>query len=103
MCFEVLAFVPPANSSKSGATADDANDDELSLMDLDGNDIKPSTNFAELGALNESLQELLDGIQVTFFQSDFLSMLMDNVSYRKSHLGFLYLGWEMVSREGSFP
>ncbi|XP_058081766.1 exocyst complex component SEC3A-like [Magnolia sinica] len=67
MCFEVPALVPPANSSKSGATADDANDDELSLMDLDGNDIKPSTNSAELGALNESLQELLDGIQEDFY------------------------------------
>ncbi|XP_058107198.1 exocyst complex component SEC3A-like isoform X2 [Magnolia sinica] len=78
MCFDVPALVPPANSSKSGATADDANDNELSLMDLDRNDIKPSTNSAELGALNESLQELLDGIQVTFCQSDFLSVLMDN-------------------------
>lgn len=69
MCFEVPALVPPGgpNAGRNGPTDDDANDDDLSPMDLDGNDIKPSKNSAELGALNESLQDLLDGIQEDFY------------------------------------
>ncbi|KAJ8645555.1 hypothetical protein MRB53_007303 [Persea americana] len=70
MCFEVPALVPPgapSSASKNGLTGDDTNDDDLSLMDLDGNDIKPSQDSAELGPLNESLQDLLDGIQEDFY------------------------------------
>ncbi|XP_077233196.1 exocyst complex component SEC3A-like [Tasmannia lanceolata] len=71
MCFEVPALVPPgapsANAKQNGSTGDDSNDDDLSLMDLDGNDIKPGKNSEELGTLNESLQELLEGIQEDFY------------------------------------
>ncbi|ERN17644.1 hypothetical protein AMTR_s00059p00178020 [Amborella trichopoda] len=70
MCFEVLALVPPgapsANADKNGSNSD-TNEDDLSPIDLDGNDIKPNKNSAELAALNESLQELLDGIQDDFY------------------------------------
>lgn len=48
MCFEVPALVPPgapSSASKNGLTGDDTNDDDLSLMDLDGNDIKPSNHL----------------------------------------------------------
>ncbi|KAG9440846.1 hypothetical protein H6P81_021011 [Aristolochia fimbriata] len=62
MCFEVPTLAPSKNGSD-----DDANDDDLSPMDMDGNDIKPSRSTADLGSLNESLHELLDGIQEDFF------------------------------------
>ncbi|THG16892.1 hypothetical protein TEA_025615 [Camellia sinensis var. sinensis] len=55
MCFEVPALVPPggvASGNKTGLNNDDTNDDDL------------GKNSAELAALNESLQELLDGIQL---------------------------------------
>lgn len=48
MCFEVPALVPPGDPSsatKNGLTGDDTNDDDLSPMDLDGNDIKPSNHL----------------------------------------------------------
>ncbi|RVX15155.1 Exocyst complex component SEC3A [Vitis vinifera] len=66
MCFEVPALVPPgghANGNKTGSNDDDANDDDLGILDIDENDNKTGKNSAELGALNESLQDLLDGIQ----------------------------------------
>jgi hypothetical protein len=69
MCFEVPALVPPggvANGNKAGSNDDDANDDELGIMDIDDNDGKTGKNSAELAALNESLHELLDGIQEDF-------------------------------------
>ncbi|XP_073107902.1 exocyst complex component SEC3A isoform X2 [Elaeis guineensis] len=69
MCFEVPAFVPPgapANGTKSESDGNDANDDDLSLMDFDGNNIKRN-NSGELGTLNEALQDLLDGIQEDFY------------------------------------
>lgn len=69
MCFEVLPLVPPggpSSAAKDGANSDDSEDD-LSLMDLEGNDIKPSQNSVELEALNEALEELLDGIQEDFY------------------------------------
>ncbi|KAL6012448.1 Exocyst complex component S3A [Asimina triloba] len=44
MCFDVPALVPPTSSGKSGSP-DDTNDDDLSPMDLDGNDIKPSNEL----------------------------------------------------------
>lgn len=43
MCFEVPALVPPggvANGGKSGYNDDDANDDDLGIMDIDDNDSK---------------------------------------------------------------
>ncbi|WJX15821.1 Exocyst complex component S3A [Trifolium repens] len=63
MCFEVPTLVPPGgivNGNKAGY--DD--DDDLGIMDIDENDGKHS---AELAALNESLQDLLDGIQEDFY------------------------------------
>ncbi|KAI4339867.1 hypothetical protein MLD38_024760 [Melastoma candidum] len=69
MCFEVPALVPPGgsgNGNKAEATDDD-NDDDLGIMDIDENDSKPGKNPADLAALNESLQDLLDGIQEDFY------------------------------------
>ncbi|GFS46522.1 exocyst complex component sec3A [Actinidia rufa] len=69
MCFEVPALAPPggvANGNKVGSNDDDANDDDLGIMDIDDNDSKTGKNSAELAALNESLHELLDGIQEDF-------------------------------------
>ncbi|KAL5777912.1 hypothetical protein ACOSP7_010838 [Xanthoceras sorbifolium] len=70
MCFEVPALVPPggvANGNKSGSYDDDANDDDLGIMDIDDNDSKGGKNSADLAALNESLQDLLNGIQEDFY------------------------------------
>ncbi|XP_059633811.1 exocyst complex component SEC3A [Cornus florida] len=70
MCFEVPALVPPgglANGNKTGTNDDDGNDDDLGIMDIDENDSKTGKNSSELGALNESLQDLLDGIQEDFY------------------------------------
>lgn len=58
MCFGVSALTPPANGDKS-------NDDDLGIMDIDDNDNNKS--ISELGALNESLRDLLDGIQEDFY------------------------------------
>ncbi|PSS19774.1 Exocyst complex component SEC3A like [Actinidia chinensis var. chinensis] len=69
MCFEVPALASPggvANGNKVGSNDDDANDDDLGIMDIDDNDSKTGKNSAELAALNESLHELLDGIQEDF-------------------------------------
>ncbi|XP_072987152.1 exocyst complex component SEC3A-like [Typha latifolia] len=66
MCFEVPAFAP-ASGNRSRSAGNDANDDDLSLMDSDGNDVKSNNNATELGNLNEALQELLDGIQEDFY------------------------------------
>ncbi|KAG2536555.1 hypothetical protein PVAP13_9NG195700 [Panicum virgatum] len=68
MCFEVPALVPAGspNVNKSKSGGNDA-DDDLGLMDPDGNDLKPDSTSAELGTLNEALQELLDGIQEDFY------------------------------------
>eukprot|EP00256_Glycine_max_P064931 XP_025979526.1 exocyst complex component SEC3A isoform X1 [Glycine max] len=63
MCFEVPTLVPPGgvvNGNKAGY--DD--DDDLGIMDIDENDSKSGKNSAELEALNKSLKDLLDGIQV---------------------------------------
>ncbi|XP_057974982.1 exocyst complex component SEC3A [Malania oleifera] len=70
MCFEVPALAPPgglANGNKNGSNDDDSNDDDLGIMDIDENDSKPGKNSAELAALNECLQELLNGIQEDFY------------------------------------
>ncbi|KAK6256686.1 hypothetical protein QUC31_000145 [Theobroma cacao] len=69
MCFEVPALVPPggvANGNKSGSY-DDTNDDDLGIMDIDDNDSKAGKTSADLQSLNESLQDLLDGIQEDFY------------------------------------
>lgn len=71
MCFEVPALVPPGgvvNGNKNGSYDDDeANDDDLGIMDIDENDGKAGKSSADLAALNESLQDLLDGIQEDFY------------------------------------
>ncbi|KAI9118036.1 hypothetical protein K1719_010368 [Acacia pycnantha] len=69
MCFEVPTLVPPGgivNGNKTGYD-DDGNDDDLGIMDIDENDSKPGKSTVELAALNESLQDLLDGIQEDFY------------------------------------
>ncbi|CAI9753443.1 unnamed protein product [Fraxinus pennsylvanica] len=69
MCFEVPALVPPgnlANGSKTGPNDDD-NDDDLGILDIDDNDSKSGKRSADLEALNESLRDLLDGIQEDFY------------------------------------
>jgi hypothetical protein len=45
MCFEVPALVPAGapNVNKNRSGANDPDDDDLNLMDPDGNDIKPGT------------------------------------------------------------
>ncbi|KAG6626698.1 exocyst complex component SEC3A isoform X5 [Carya illinoinensis] len=70
MCFEVPALVAPGghvNGSKPAYDNGDANDDDLGIMDIDENDSKNGKNSAELAALNDSLQDLLDGIQEDFY------------------------------------
>ncbi|XP_010255019.1 PREDICTED: exocyst complex component SEC3A isoform X2 [Nelumbo nucifera] len=69
MCFEVPALVPPggpASGDKNGLN-EDTNDDDLGIMDIDENDRKEGKSSLELGSLNESLQDLLDGIQEDFY------------------------------------
>ncbi|XP_059289684.1 exocyst complex component SEC3A-like isoform X1 [Lycium ferocissimum] len=69
MCFGVPTLLPPegvANGNKAGDDKDDA-DDDLGIMDIDETDNKTGQNPADLEALNESLHELLDGIQEDFF------------------------------------
>ncbi|KAK4342559.1 hypothetical protein RND71_038375 [Anisodus tanguticus] len=66
MCFEVPTMLPPegaANGNKSG----DDKDDDVGIMDIDENDNKAGLSSADLEALNESLHDLLDGIQEDFF------------------------------------
>ncbi|KAK6939530.1 Exocyst complex component Sec3, PIP2-binding N-terminal domain [Dillenia turbinata] len=70
MCFEVPTLIPPGgpvNGNKTGGNDDDTNDDDLGIMDIDDNDSKAGKTSGELGALNESLQDLLDGIQEDFY------------------------------------
>ncbi|KAK4374331.1 hypothetical protein RND71_005008 [Anisodus tanguticus] len=70
MCFEVPALVPPgglAKGNKSAHDEDDANYDDLGIMDIDENDNKAGKNTGELEALNKSLHDLLDGIQEDFY------------------------------------
>lgn len=46
MCFEVPALVPPGglvNGNKTGYNDDDANVDDLGIMDIDDNDSKTGT------------------------------------------------------------
>ncbi|KAK9164050.1 hypothetical protein Syun_004952 [Stephania yunnanensis] len=70
MCFDVPALVPPGGPSsgnKNGSNDDDANEDDLGIMDIDENDSKTSNESADLVALNEALQDLLNGIQEDFY------------------------------------
>ncbi|KAG9138595.1 hypothetical protein Leryth_012935 [Lithospermum erythrorhizon] len=69
MCFEVPALVPPGSVSNGNKTEqnDDNDDDDLGIMDIDDNDNKISKNSSELEALNQSLHDLLDGIQEDFY------------------------------------
>ncbi|KAI7745242.1 hypothetical protein M8C21_010626 [Ambrosia artemisiifolia] len=62
MCFGVSALAPPG----SPANGDKSNDDDLGIMDIDDNDTN-TKNISELEALNESLRDLLDGIQEDFY------------------------------------
>ncbi|GAB4858239.1 Exocyst complex component S3A [Ancistrocladus abbreviatus] len=64
MCFDVPSLNPPQTISNE----DEENDDNLGIADMDENDSsKTSKNPEELAALNECLQELLDGIQEDFY------------------------------------
>ncbi|CAL9201846.1 unnamed protein product [Musa hybrid cultivar] len=69
MCFEVSALVPAgaSNGKKKGSDGNSASDDDINLMDSEGNDVKQSNNSTELGALNDALHDLLDGIQEDFY------------------------------------
>ncbi|CAH2042108.1 unnamed protein product [Thlaspi arvense] len=73
MCFEAPSLEP-----SEGATSDDKanchndanNDDNLGILDIDDHERKTGRSFSnspELKELNESLQELLDGIQEDFY------------------------------------
>ncbi|XP_051150899.1 exocyst complex component SEC3A-like [Andrographis paniculata] len=69
MCFEVPALVPPGGATAKGGKAipnDDNDDDDLGILDIDDNE-KPGKKSADLQALNESLRDLLDGIQEDFY------------------------------------
>ncbi|URD88749.1 Vps52 / Sac2 family [Musa troglodytarum] len=69
MCFEVSALVPAgaSNGKKKGSDGNSASDDDINLMDSEGNDVKQSNTSTELGALNDALHDLLDGIQEDFY------------------------------------
>ncbi|KAJ1701700.1 hypothetical protein LUZ63_001479 [Rhynchospora breviuscula] len=67
MCFEVPALVPAGGPALNKKGAKDDDDDDLGIMDPDGNDMKPDSGTSELVTLNEALQELLDGIQEDFY------------------------------------
>ncbi|KAI6688927.1 hypothetical protein NL676_025755 [Syzygium grande] len=67
MCFEVPALVPPGGVSNGNKAGSNDDDDDLGIMDIDENDSKAGNDSAELVALNESLQDLLDGIQEDFY------------------------------------
>ncbi|XP_019256148.1 PREDICTED: exocyst complex component SEC3A-like isoform X2 [Nicotiana attenuata] len=66
LCFEVPALLPPEGVANGKKVGDDA-DDDLGIMDIDENDNKAGQNSADLEALNESLHDLLEGIQEDFF------------------------------------
>ncbi|GMI64962.1 exocyst complex component sec3A [Hibiscus trionum] len=71
MCFDIPGLVPPGddadgNESGSEDDEDDTNDDDQGT-DINGNDGKSGKTSPNLQALNESLQDLLDGIQEDFY------------------------------------
>ncbi|KAL8166054.1 hypothetical protein V2J09_007553 [Rumex salicifolius] len=69
MCFEVPTLNPSGSLSngKSAPNEDEADDDDLGIMDIDDDDSKASKSTAELAALNECLRDLLDGVQEDFY------------------------------------
>lgn len=70
MCFEVPALVPPGgpgNGNKNQSNDSDSNDDDLGILDIDESDNNSGKSSADLAALNECLQELLNGIQEDFY------------------------------------
>ncbi|MED6122667.1 Exocyst complex component S3A [Stylosanthes scabra] len=68
MCFEVPILAP-----QGGDDGDDADTDDMGIMDIDEKSSKSGKNPAnppnpeELAALNNSLQDLLDGMQEEFY------------------------------------
>ncbi|KAL6574258.1 Exocyst complex component S3A [Orobanche hederae] len=66
MCFEVPALVLPGGVANGNKPNEDDNDDDLGIMDIDDNG-KAGKKSADLEALNESLRDLLDGIQEDFY------------------------------------
>ncbi|KAL6511716.1 Exocyst complex component S3A [Orobanche gracilis] len=66
MCFEVPALLPPGGLANGNKPNDGDNDDDLGIMDVDDNG-KADKKSADLEALNESLRDLLDGIQEDFY------------------------------------
>ncbi|CAN4084803.1 unnamed protein product [Withania somnifera] len=69
MCFEVPTLFPSEGVSNGIKAVDDKNDadNDLGIMEIDENDSKAGQNSADLEALNESLHDLLDGVQEDFF------------------------------------
>ncbi|KAL8478310.1 hypothetical protein ACS0TY_030283 [Phlomoides rotata] len=68
MCFEVVASVQPGGqpNDEESASMNDDNDDDLGIMDVDDNN-KTEKQAMDLVALNESLRDLLDGIEEEFY------------------------------------
>ncbi|EPS72833.1 hypothetical protein M569_01920 [Genlisea aurea] len=66
MCFEVPGLVPPGGVANGGKSIQDVdNNDEHGMANIGGNGSAGKTT-ADLEALNESLRDLLDGIQEDF-------------------------------------
>ncbi|EPS72266.1 hypothetical protein M569_02491 [Genlisea aurea] len=66
MCFEVPVLAPPGSHHSNNQSVTNEDDDDLGIMDIDG-DEKTAKETPELLALNESLHDLLDGIQEDFY------------------------------------
>jgi len=75
MCFEVSAL----SQSDASSSNPNAESTSTSSVALEASASKTSNNPAELGALNQCLQELLDGIQV-----DLISFphILHNLDYK---------------------
>ncbi|KAL5204740.1 hypothetical protein ABZP36_009611 [Zizania latifolia] len=66
MCFDVSALAP-SDESDNNNPATEAKSTSLSTQEPSGSNAKPSYSSAEMGVLNQCLQELLDGIQEDFY------------------------------------
>ncbi|KAL6504662.1 Exocyst complex component S3A [Orobanche hederae] len=66
MCFEVPALVPPGGLASGAKIVPNDDDNDLGIMDIDDND-KAGKKSADLQELNDSLHDLLDGIQEDFY------------------------------------
>ncbi|KAF0896859.1 hypothetical protein E2562_029364 [Oryza meyeriana var. granulata] len=66
MCFDVSALAPSDESDNNNPVAE-AKSISLSSSEPSGSSAKPTNSSAELGVLNQCLQELLDGIQEDFY------------------------------------